>query len=342
MNSTKFSDLSLIFTWGGFVFLSINFIIGASFASVEFINFLFANIFAFVLFAITMFAPVYISVKEKLNFSQALQKYIPNNFVNIFFIFMVVVINTGWYSIQIEVIRNLLNIENFIILVVLSYVFALGAYLFGYRWLKKFSFIVLSIFIIYIVFFLIKHEDNFNLTLDGSVNIKEIQSIGFMIYGTWAFSSSSIIMDITKQAKNFKVGYTSVLIGMFIGNFLLLFLGYILAKNSGINNFTDFVALFGSFLGMLLLVLNIWTTNDSNFYSSMVALKQIGVSKKVSFMLLPFISASLVMVFQDNLFTIIGEWLVFMGYIGIMFTILWWYIIINKYFNYSLYNNSKG
>ncbi|MBL0708141.1 MAG: hypothetical protein JJW00_03745 [Sulfurimonas sp.] len=190
----------------------------------------------------------------------------------------------------------------------------------------------------HIHFFLVRYDKSLHISFNGDIDIKQIFNVGFMIYGTWAFSSSSILMDITKQAKSFKAGYISVLIGMIIGNFSLLFLGYILAKNSGIYNFADFALLFSTFFGTILLVLNIWTTNDSNFYSSMVALQQFGVGKKVSFIVLPFCSALLVIFFQEGLFGIIGDWLVMMGYIGVVFSLLWWYVLLKGVRKKSIIN----
>ena len=326
MINIKSINLGLIFSWAGFIFLSINFIVGAKFAHINFTTFLLSNLFALSLFAITMYAPVYLSIKYKLDFSQSIKKYITNKYINSFLILIVVFINTGWYSIQLEAVRVILSIENIFILILLSYIFAIGSFIFGYKWLKLFSYFVILLFFIYILFALSTININI-IKLDDTIYIKEVFNIGFMIYGTWAFSSSSIIMDIAKHSNNFREGYTSLLIGLIIGNFLLIFMGYLFAKSNGISNFNEFVILFGSTLGIVLFTLNIWSTNDSNFYSSMLALNKLNISNTISFLLLPLVSVLLVISYKSNLFDMLGIWLIYMSYIGIFFTIFWWYTI---------------
>jgi purine-cytosine permease-like protein len=78
----------------------------------------------------------------------------------------------------------------------------------------------------------------------------------------------------------------------------------------------------------LLLLLNIWTTNDSNFFSSQKVIQTLGVKKQYTFLILPLLNGFLAITFQDDLFSLIGSWLKLMGWMAIPLTLFWWYIVV--------------
>jgi len=325
-------NIGLSFSWAGFVFLSINFLIGVSLSKITIENFIISTFAALIFYILTMIAPIFISIKYNINFSQALNKFLNYKMFVYFFIGIVVFVNLGWYSIQLEVIKEILNMNSIIYLLLFAYLFAYGAFRFGYIWIKNFSIIVMGLFLLYLIYFFI-HNDitiSFNNIDIYNISFNEILKTSISIYGVWAFSSSSIIMDIAKKGENFLNTFISLLIGLILGFFLLLYLGYFLSKFYNINSFYELNMVFGSLFAIVLLVLNIWTTNDSNFYSSMLALESIGIKKVISFILLPFISVALVYFYKDNLYNILSKWLYLMSYIGFVFTAIWWYIIIKQ------------
>jgi len=324
---------TLFFSWGGFVFLSINFFTGILLSKISLSMFVFGNIISFILIALTLYPTVYISIKYKVNFSEAIGKFVQYRYIKMFLLFLILIVNIGWYSIQLTAVYSLLDdylLYSSIILFFISYLFAYGSYKFEYEWLKVFSIFVLIFFIIYLMLILNNQKINLEYFNKETLQISFI-NICLMLYGTWAFSSSTIVMDISKYTNDFKSSYFYILMAMLVFNFMLIWLGYLFGKFTNIHTFKEFVSLLGVSTGLLLFVLNIWTTNDSNFFSSMQILKFFNFDKKIIFIVLPLISYLLAIYYKDNLFNIIGSWLKIMSWIAIPLTMFWWYILKKQY-----------
>lgn len=322
---------TLFFSWGGFVFLSVNFFTGILLSKTVLSEFVFANVIAFVLLAITLFPTVYLSIKYDVNYSEAIKKFIAHTWLQVALISAVVIINIGWYAIQLiaiqSIFENILYLNSAIAIMVISYLFAYGSYRFDYAWLKYFSMVTMLLFLGYLVILIYSND----LTLANKTEIDNSVSFFSMViilYGTWAFASSSVVMDISRYTKEFFKSYLYILLALLVGNFFLISLGYIFGTYTQVSSFGEFASLLGISFGSFLLLLNIWTTNDSNFFSSQKALETLGIKKQYAFSILPFLSAILAIIFQDDLFSLIGSWLKLMGWIAIPLTLFWWLQIV--------------
>ena len=329
MNLNKsYASWSLFFSWGGFVFLSVNFFTGIILSKASIENFIIGNFIGFVLLALTLYPTIYISIKYKVNFSETVNKFIKINFLQKGLLILVLLINIGWYSIQLTAVWDILKIFhlNIVILLFISYLFAYGSYKFGYDWLKNFSIITLVFFILYLVVVLISGKNIISIEKVDNEYLT-IWQVSLLVYGTWAFSSSTIVMDITKYTNDFKKSYFYILLATLFFNFLLIFFGYYFGRYTQINTFMDFVSILGLSIGIILFLLNIWTTNDSNFFSSMQILKNFNINKKIVFTILPLINGLLAIYYQDDLFSVIGKWLKLMSWIGIPMSLYWWLVL---------------
>lgn len=318
---------TLFFSWGAFVFLSVNFFIGVLLSTTSSFEFIVGNVVAFILLAITLYPTVYLSIKYNLNCSQAIQKFVSDRKLQYALILLVVVINIGWYSIQLTAISTLLEnyftINCVVVILILSYLFAYGSFRFEYQWLKNFGIITMVLFFIYLIVLL--SNSKFASVNTNTQSDVSIFTLIIMIYGTWAFSSSTVVMDIARYTKDINKSYLYILLAMIFSNFFLIVLGYMFGRYTGIRTFEELLLFLGTGFGVMLFVLNIWSTNDSNFFSSSKALESLKINKNISFMILPFISALLAISFQDDLFSLIGSWLKLMGLIAVPLTLFWWY-----------------
>jgi len=319
------TKIPLVFTWAGFVFLYINFLVGVGLAQLGSLNFILSIIVSFLLYGFGMYPVVFLSVKYKINLADAVEKYFSR--YALFFYMFVVLVNVGWYSIQLEMIWEMFH--NFVLLIFFSYLFAYGSFRWGFKYLKIFSFFSINLFLFYMLTAL--YNTSGSIYIDNQpLDVSLIVSSSLIIFGSWAFSSTTLIMDVAKFGKSFKNSYAQLLAGLFLGNILLIILGYIYAKYYGVNNFQDFLNIFDIFIGEFILILNIWSTNDSNFYNSMNILEKLDIDKKITFFVLPLSSFILIYFFGNNLFSIIGNWLLFMGNIGLIMILVWWYIFMRE------------
>jgi hypothetical protein len=324
---------SLFFSWGGFVFLTINFFTGILLSNINMQTFITVNCIAFILLAFTLYPTVYLSVKYNINYAQAISKFVSIKSIRMLLILLVVCINIGWYSIQLSAVQNMIanifNLHSSITIIFISYLFAYGSYKFEYRWLQYFSMTTMVLFLLYLLLFFFNTS---MLQTEPAVSntSNSVFSLIIMLYGTWAFSSSTIVMDIAKYTTNFKQSYLYILLATICSNFLLITLGYFFAKYTNINSFEEFVMAIGISFGFIIFIMNIWSTNDSNFFSSMNALERLNIKKKYTFIVLPLISALLSVSYKNDLFNIIGSWLKIMGWVAIPLTIFWWYTLVTK------------
>lgn len=324
---------TLFFSWGGFVFLAINFFTGMLLSKTELSSFVLANVVAFVLLALTLFPTVFLSIKHDINYSEAIRKFVQNTTLQKALILTVILINLGWYAIQLVAVKDILQsffeVDTLLVMIFFSYLFAYGSYRFEYLWLKYFSVVTIILFLAYLVMLTFYTDISLQKPMASDTSLSFFSML-VMLYGTWAFSSSTVVMDIARYTKDFLPSYIYILLALLVSNFSLIALGYTFGRYTQISSFGEFVSILGLSFGILLLLLNIWSTNDSNFFSSQKALKTLGIKKKYAFLIFPFIGAFLAIAFQDDLFGLIGGWLKLMGWIAIPLTLFWWYQVYNS------------
>jgi cytosine permease len=124
-------------------------------------------------------------------------------------------------------------------------------------------------------------------------------------------SGATLTPDFVRYAKTKKIGVTATIIGFTFGNSLMFLFGALGAAATGFSDTAEVLAaqsLLGA--GIVLLVLNIWTTNDNALYASGLGLANITGLKRVHLVLA---AGFLGTVFADFLYNNFVQWLVFLS-----------------------------
>lgn len=267
---------------------------------------------------------VCLSAKYKKNYSQYINCFVKKKLMATILILLVPVVNIGWFSIQTTMFVDFIQVHIgkrlpifTVVIVLMSYIFALGVTKFDYSWLKNAG----TVGMIFLFTMLVT-----NLTLDsniqyGYLRFESILSYTVQILGTWIFSSVTCIMDITSQVDNGKKGFKYIVLATFLTNILLVVFGYLIRISM-----EDFVSI--SALNLVAILVAIWTTNDSNFYSTMCSLEEKGISKKTVFVFVPLFSSIISIFLVGNFETHLVQWLSLMSWIGIPMGIAWWVLYV--------------
>ena len=114
----------------------------------------------------------------------------------------------------------------------------------------------------------------------SSGTLTVIGGIGLVV-GSFV-SGGSATPNFTRFAKNGKVGFITTVVAFFIGNSLMFFMGGVSSIYVGGNDIFEVMINLGLFyMAVLVLGLNIWTTNDNALYSAGLGLSNItGIGKK--------------------------------------------------------------
>lgn len=123
-------------------------------------------------------------------------------------------------------------------------------------------------------------------------------------------SGGTATPNFTRFAKNGKVGFITTVVAFLIGNSLMFFMGGISSIFVGGNDIFEVMINLGLFyLAILVLGLNIWTTNDNALYSAGLGLANIFGKKKKPMVL-----------FSGIFGTILADWLYwnFCGWLNIL------------------------
>lgn len=107
-------------------------------------------------------------------------------------------------------------------------------------------------------------------------------------------SGGTATPNFTRFAKNGKVGAITTVVAFFIGNSLMFFFGGISSVYVGGNDIFEVMVNLGLFyMAVLVLGLNIWTTNDNALYSAGLGLANIFGTKKKPMVLISGIGGTL-------------------------------------------------
>lgn len=116
-------------------------------------------------------------------------------------------------------------------------------------------------------------------------------------------SGGTATPNFTRFAKNGKVGMITTIVAFFIGNSLMFFFGGVSSIYAGGNDIFEVMINLGLFyLAILVLGLNIWTTNDNALYSAGLGLANIFNQKKKPMVLISGIVGTLLAVWLYNNF----------------------------------------
>ena len=169
------------------------------------------------------------------------------------------------------------------------------------------------------------HFTSINLKL----SIGNVIDATILVIGSWIFSSVTCLMDITNYVKNPRKAFFYVISALFLADIILIFIGFISSKVHNISSMDTFLSIGSIPIVIIGMIISIWSTNDSNFFSTMRAMEAYGIKKWQIYVSVSFISGVIASIGHRKLFSFMGNWLILMGWIGMPIALLW-YIIYFK------------
>jgi len=191
---------------------------------------------------------------------------------------------TGWFAVQTEVFAtSIMKIsDDFLDLplarvptIIMSVVLMTSTALIGYKAIEKLSFVSAPLLLILVItpFFMFDLDEGFSEII-GHVPEKQLTFSMLITILIGGFISWPVnVPDITRYARSMKDSQIAVFMNFTVASSLLILMTALLGVFTGE---TDFIKImYGVGLGvpaLLVLMFASWTTNDSNLYSSSLAL----------------------------------------------------------------------
>ena len=234
------------------------------------------------------------------------------------------IVNVGWYAIQtailghtIALVFNLGFVGESFIMISCGLMMGITAWI-GYKALSWLSFVSIPAVIFLAISTSIKAIEGVG-GLENLLNILPVSSLSLMsgisiVLGTWIFSSVTCIADVMRFAKSERDAVFSAIIGLILGNSLLVILGAITFISAGESDLSAVLLNMGIVVpAFILMTANIWTTNDNNLYSTGLNLSNtFHLEKKYSVALGALIGAALT-IFRPYQIDILIGWLIFLS-----------------------------
>lgn len=216
----------------------------------------------------------------------------------------------GWFGVTVAMlalpISKVLNINVWPVILIAGGLMVTTAY-FGVKSLE-----ILSIIAVPSIAILGCYSSKLSLDSVGGfaslINITETSTLTFtvalgLVIGSF-ISGGTLTPDFTRFSKNPKVAVISTISAFFIGNILMFGFGAIGGMTTGMADISDVMIAQGLvFLGLLVLALNIWTTNDNTIYAASLAFSNITKLPKKKLVIVNGIIATLLSLVLYNNFT---------------------------------------
>lgn len=156
-------------------------------------------------------------------------------------------------------------------------------------------------------------------------------------------SGGTLTPDFARYAKSGRDAVVSTVVAFFIGNSLMFLFGAIGTIATGFNDISDVMIAQGMILpAILVLGLNIWTTNDNALYASGLGLATIFKQPKAIMVCINGILGTLLATWLYNNFV---SWLTFLGStlpaIGAIIITDYFFVQKGKYADYEVANNKN-
>lgn len=319
--------LKLAAAWAAFVFIPFNLfagvLLGNNFGSSDALAGLCVG--AVVLLSLTI-APVAYASATGRTFADAVQHEIRVPAINAGLRALVPVVNIGWFAIQTIAAVQLVArpsgaMSSVFAHAVAATIFIAGPVLAGYRWLAYFGAVGVAAMVAALAVVLMTDSAR---AIDGTMlHWYDTGRAAALVVGTWIFSSTTIVMDVAREVPRPRAAVAAILCGTAVANILLIAVGFfyprltavLLEPGSGSSTFGLLIA--------ALLIIALWTTNDSNFYSTEKALRSFGVPTTATSLVVIAVTAIAGVAVGDGLFVLVGPWLQLMGWIGIPMGVFW-------------------
>lgn len=329
--------LRFLFAWGAFVFLPVNVLAGAALAKqVPPLSFALSLAFGLLMLSLSVFPAAMIASKTGASFSRAMLSLLPGALGSAA-VGIVPFVNMGWFAIQLAMLGLVTQeiipaVTPEICILSWGIISALGPLVFGYRWLSLTGALALAIALAIVVLQLqaVTPEVAAERIPSNYPTWHMILTASWTVYGTWAFSSSSCVMDLARFSRPAIPTALTAILGLFVADITLMGLGYLLAHTG--KNYDAILALSALpfSVAYVFFVAGLWSTNDSNIYSTKVAVYNMGLKSWFWPWLFVGVATAFAIIFQDRLFTWIGHWLILMGWIAVPLTAWWWYVLASN------------
>ncbi|WP_315828395.1 MULTISPECIES: hypothetical protein [unclassified Bradyrhizobium] len=212
---------------------------------------------------------------------------------------------------------------------------AVGPLLFGYRWLSLTGGIALLVAVLVGAFELASIHASVEFGhRAGSVELfaasQGVWLTAWSVFGTWAFSSASCVMDLARFSSS-KIGaVVAAVAALALADISLIGFGYYMARLGLVLDASSGLPDVSVAIGFCFFIAGLWSTNDSNLYSTSIALQNMGARSKIWPWLFVCIAAGFAIALKSDLFGWIGQWLILMGWIAIPLCALWWYVLFRR------------
>ena len=229
----------------------------------------------------------YISAKTSLS-THLLARYAFGKVGSYFVSGILGVTQVGWFGVSVVMlalpISKTFNLPLWPVIIVLGAMMTASAY-FGVKSLAILSFIAVPAIAI-----LGCYSSGISLSevggFGGLANMTEVSTISVtaalgMVIGSF-ISGGTLTPDFTRFSKTPKVAVISTVAAFFVGNIMMFAFGAIGGLATGMPDISDVMIAQGLVIpGIVILGLNIWTTNDNTIYAASLAFSNItGIEKK--------------------------------------------------------------
>lgn len=216
----------------------------------------------------------------------------------------------GWFGVTVAMLAlplsKVFNINVWPIIIISGGLMIATAY-FGVK-----SLTILSIIAVPLIAILGCYSTGISLNsvggFSGLINLTDASTLTFatalsLVIGSF-ISGGTLTPDFTRFSKNSKVAVISTISAFFIGNILMFSFGAIGGMTTGLADISDVMIAQGLvFFGLLVLGLNIWTTNDNTIYAASLAFSNITKLPKKNLVIINGTIATLLSLVLYNNFT---------------------------------------
>lgn len=214
----------------------------------------------------------------------------------------------GWFGVSVVMlalpISKIWDLPVWPVIIVLGAMMTASAY-FGVKSLAILSFIAVPAIAI-----LGCYSTNISLSQIGGFaglnNMVEVNTLGItaalgLVIGSF-ISGGTLTPDFTRFSKTPKIAVVSTIMAFFVGNILMFLFGAIGGLATGLPDISDVMIAQGLvFSGIIILGLNIWTTNDNTIYAASLAFSNITkIEKKKLVIVNGIIATALSVILYNN------------------------------------------
>jgi len=232
--------------------------------------------------------------------------------------FMLALTQVGWFGVGVAMfaspINKFMNIDSLPLIIgggiAMTYTVTVG-----FKAIERLSKIAVPAIIILGVTSVTKAISDTSGGVDTLLNMAPTAPLTFAVGIALAvgsfISGATLTPDFVRFAKNKTVGIAATIIGFTFGNSLMFIFGAAGAAATGLPDIAEVLAVQGLLgAGIVLLALNIWTTNDNALYAASLGLRNITGLKRVHLVIAAGLTGTLLAEFLYHNFV---SWLVFLS-----------------------------